>query len=554
MPDTLSANNTVVTLDGGTITDASDNVWTLSNGQVQVNCVVDPTTADVIKLAYVNGQVWQENADNLWWAKSSPDDAWSPPYGTPVSPVPASANYTLATGPTPSFPTDPILFNNNGHVQTIFDANGNVWSIDASRQVVVNGVVAPTTANVIAIVYINGQIWQSNTSNLWWAKSSPSDAWSPPYGAPDRPRSAGNNPLVSANNTVGGGPYGVLIIDANANVWSINASGQVLVNGVADPTTANVVALAYENDQVWQENTSGLWWAKSSPDDAWSPTYGTPVSPLPPIRTWLGGADNAASNLNNWSPTGTPQPGDTLEASSAATINVSGDDLAGDNLNIYGSATTPTNVTINATNNAQLNIGAQNSDTTINVADTATVSLQGLNSDATINVADTTTVNLQTRQTNLNTSGGTLQFFGTSYLSGNDQFNSTLTGNATVDVAGGTTELGGAVGQGLTFNLNGNLNLQIDHPDQFAGNIIFYPPSPDVVTFAGLTATNGELLKGILDLFNGDQQVGSFPVTQYVGRGTTSALTLDQTSTGVVLSEDHNFLGSATATPIPWTS
>lgn len=534
MPDTPSANNTLVTLNGGTIIDASDNVWTLSNGQVQVNGVVDPATADVIKLAYVNGKVWQENADNLWWAKSSPSDAWSPDYGTPVSPVPASANYTLAIRPGLAYATDRTLFGNDGHVQTIFDANGNVWSIDAAGQVVVNGVVDPTTANVLVIYYINGQIWQNNTSNLWWAKSSPSDAWSLPYGAPDRPRSAGT-PLVSANNTVGGGLGGVLITDANGDVWGIDANGQVLVKGVADPTTANVVALAYENGLVWQENTSGLWWAKSRPNDAWSPAHGTPVSPLPPIRTWLGGANNAASNLDNWSPTGTPQPGDTLEASGAATINVSGNDLAGDNLNIYGSPTSPTIVTINATNNAQLNIGE-------------------LHSDTTINVADTTTVNLLTRQANLNTSGGTLQFIGTSDLNGNNQFDSTLTGNAAVNVGGGTSELGGAVGQGLRFYLEGDVNLQIDHPDQFAGNIAIFPGWTDVVTFAGLTATNGELLKGILRLFNGDQQVGSFQVTRYVGRGATSALTLDQTSTGVVLSEDHNFPGSATATPIPLTS
>ena len=572
MPDTPSANNTLVTLNGGAIIDASDNLWTLSNGQIQVNGVVDPTTANVIKLAYVNGQVWQENADNLWWAKSSPCDAWSPAYGTPVSPVPASANDTAAGAPfLTGSATDSILFNNDGHVQTIFDANGNVWSVDAAGQVVVNGMVDPTTANVLAIYYIDGQIWQNNISNLWWAKSNPGDAWSPPYGAPDRPRSAGT-PLVSANNRVGGGSglSGVLITDANGNVWSINASGQVLVNGVTDLTTANVVALAYENGQVWQENTSGLWWAKSSPNDAWSPAYGTPVSPLPPVRTWLGGADKAASNFNNWSPTGTPQPGDTLEVSGTATINVSGNDLAGDNLNIYGSPTNPTTVTINATDNAQLNIEENNSNTTINVADTATVNLLPtnngqpnigeLNFNTTINVADTATVNLLTHQANLHTSGGTLQFItlfsNASYLSGNNQLNSNLTGNATVSVAGGTTELSGAAGQGLTFNLVGNVNVQIDHPDQFAGNIALFPDS--VITFAGLTATNGELLKGILSLFNGDQEVGSFPVDPYfqISRyGPASTLTLDQTDTGVVLvlSANPNFLGSATATLLPLT-
>src|ERR1700748_592322 len=104
MPNTSSANDTVVTVNGSTITDVHHNVWTLDNGQVEVNGVVDPTTANVIELAYVNGQVWQRNASNLWWPKSSPDASWLPAYGTPVSPLffstsPVSANDTAATVP-----------------------------------------------------------------------------------------------------------------------------------------------------------------------------------------------------------------------------------------------------------------------------------------------------------------------------------------------------------------------------------------------------------------------------------------------------------------------
>ncbi|HEY4041648.1 MAG TPA: hypothetical protein VGM32_07360, partial [Rhodopila sp.] len=38
--------------------------------------------------------------------------------------------------------------------------------------------------------------------------------------------------------------------------------------------------LACENGQVWQMNTSDLWWAKTLRTDQWSPTQGTPTSPL----------------------------------------------------------------------------------------------------------------------------------------------------------------------------------------------------------------------------------------------------------------------------------
>jgi len=70
------------------------------------------------------------------------------------------------------------------------------------------------------------------------------------------------------------------ITDAANNVWTITASRQVSVNGVADPTTNRVTELAYSNGHVWQENTDKLWWAKSSPTDSWSPTYGTSDNPV----------------------------------------------------------------------------------------------------------------------------------------------------------------------------------------------------------------------------------------------------------------------------------
>jgi hypothetical protein len=52
--------------------------------------VIDPTTANVTELAYVNGRIWQENSQGLWWSKSAPADAWAPPYGTSTNPVTGS--------------------------------------------------------------------------------------------------------------------------------------------------------------------------------------------------------------------------------------------------------------------------------------------------------------------------------------------------------------------------------------------------------------------------------------------------------------------------------
>jgi hypothetical protein len=162
---------------------------------------------------------------------------------------------------------------------SITDAQGNVWTITATGQVAVNGQVDPTTANVTHLAYVNGLVWQENTEDLWWSKTSPTAQWSPTYGTATAPL-----PIdVSRNETVIGAPAAGSpipeITDKGGNTWSI-VNGQVTVNGAIDPTTANVVELAYVNGQIWQENTQGLWWSKSAPADAWAPTYGTAKIPI----------------------------------------------------------------------------------------------------------------------------------------------------------------------------------------------------------------------------------------------------------------------------------
>jgi hypothetical protein len=93
-PDPKTPTNTV-TVGLSTvapIVDASGNKWTVVNDQVAVNGVVDQTTKNVTELAYVNSQVWQKNADGLWWSKPTPSDQWNPPSGTSQSPVTGSTS------------------------------------------------------------------------------------------------------------------------------------------------------------------------------------------------------------------------------------------------------------------------------------------------------------------------------------------------------------------------------------------------------------------------------------------------------------------------------
>jgi hypothetical protein len=168
-----------------------------------------------------------------------------------------------------------------GTTGTIIDASGNRWTITSGGQVAVNGTSDPTTANVIELAYVNGTVWQENASDLWWGKTSPTATWSPAGGTSTSPLPAAPANPASPNDSMVIAGSTAAIVDAAGNKWTITSGAQIAVNGTTDPTTANVTELAYVNGTVWQENASNLWWGKTSPTAAWSPTPGTSASPLP---------------------------------------------------------------------------------------------------------------------------------------------------------------------------------------------------------------------------------------------------------------------------------
>ena len=292
-----SKNDTVVTGTSAAIVDASGNKWTITGGgQVAINGAADTTTGNVIELAYVNGTIWQQNTSKLWWGETTPNAAWSPQAGTATSPLPATPP------PTPTASKNDTVV--TGTSAAIVDASGNKWTITGGGQVAINGAADTTTGNVIELAYVNGTIWQQNTSKLWWGETTPNAAWSPQAGTatsplPATPPPTPTPPPTSANDTMVLAGASTAIVDASGNKWTITGSGQVAVNGTADTTTANVSELAYVNKQVWQENASQLWWGKASPSAAWAPDAGTATSPLPaPISLTAASATVSASQVS----------------------------------------------------------------------------------------------------------------------------------------------------------------------------------------------------------------------------------------------------------------
>ena len=101
IPGGASPNPTVITPASGSFTDNAGLRWTVTaGGQVAVNGVVDATTSNVIRMAWVNGVIWQENASLNWYSKTSAGAAWSA--GTTTSPLASLPTITIAAIASPS--------------------------------------------------------------------------------------------------------------------------------------------------------------------------------------------------------------------------------------------------------------------------------------------------------------------------------------------------------------------------------------------------------------------------------------------------------------------
>ena len=116
---------------------------------------------------------------------------------------PAGAVLTLTppatSKPQPS-PNDTVI--KLGSAAVITDAAGNTWGISRSGQVTINGATDTTTANVVQIAYVSGAVWQENTANLWWEKTSPTAAWTPQAGTSVSPLPGSPPPPPPPNTTI----------------------------------------------------------------------------------------------------------------------------------------------------------------------------------------------------------------------------------------------------------------------------------------------------------------------------------------------------------------
>ena len=285
--------------------------------------------------------------------------------------------------------------------------------------------------------------------------------------------------------------------------------------------------------------------------------------------TWVGGPDDAASDPNDWSPTVAPASGDTLNMSSG-TINITGNDLAGDPLTFVS----PTDITpfqnnvVLANGSARLT-DANGNDFTLSTSDSVASTFVGGNG-----VGFNGAMNLSPNGTTTLT--GVVKFLYGVFVNPNGNngsnfvndgsvglthatLNADLSGTGTYDLTRyhdgpGMVEINGSVAAGLTFTMDGASEdqsvLTLDQPAAFGAQINVPAKSPegtagaDTIHLQGLTATNYTLANGVFTLFDGTNVVDTLNLT------TALPLTVDQDSGSVGLY--FNLAdGSSSATALP---
>jgi hypothetical protein len=390
---------------------------------------------------------------------------------------------------------------------SITDSSGDVFTISDAGTVDMNGGPLGYTANVIEAAYVNGNLWQENSSNLWWEYTgNPSAPWTG--------LGTSTSPLPASPNNAAITPGSGSITDSHGNVFTITAGGTVDMDGQPLGYTANVIEGAYVNGQFWQESSSGLWWEYQGSSSAPWTGLGTSTSPLTGPASLDFGPGNATATLT----------GSSYAINEAATE--------------YTDGNTPATVTLNLTNpNVSANLTATGG---IGVAD----AYYNYTNPATLTVnfaGHLTTTSMNAHAGELTLNGPQLDNAGTVYLiASHAQINADVVGTGTWNLQLADLTLDGPVGTGQTFDVQTvPSNVTLDDPKEFHGLLNVGLPEFGSVTLADLTATSYSYVNNVLTLYDGRYSIDNLRIAD------NSTFGVYHTGAGIVISNQTPSGGTA---------
>jgi hypothetical protein len=275
---------TPTTGDGST---ATATAWGNAMQGAPVNAVITPSPANtqvngpISSITDTNGNVWSININNYLFENSTEQSTsytWKTIFWTGSVLYVQSAtagtwttiNLTTGVGTTASAPSgytaphaaSPANTQINNSVGTIYDTYGNVWAINTNQVITVNGTLVSSSAGVVTLFWTGTGFDQLNTAGNWYTQpldATVGTATTTPtgYTAPH---------AASPANTQVNGTTGT-IYDTTGDSFTINSSKQIVENGTAISSSANVVTLFWTGSVLDQLNSSGSWYTQ--------PTNGT---------------------------------------------------------------------------------------------------------------------------------------------------------------------------------------------------------------------------------------------------------------------------------------
>jgi hypothetical protein len=270
---------------------------------------------------------------------------------------------------------------------------------------------------------------------------------------------------------------------------------------------------------------------------------------------WIGGGDSLASNINDWDIGRDPLAGDTLGIFADAvhpgpfTMNVRGNDLAGDSIRFGGpgllSDNLPIDFMMNLSHHAIVSATSffASGQHTFNLSQHSNLTLQANRAFAAVNVTGTDTATLGADGGGIDVhllSGahlhGTLNMAFGGFLTMTGAAGSEIDNDGPSIMAGPTAKIGADVGGHGSFDVRGQVefaqsvgsrqtvhadnggHVQIDHPDQFHATVSLdrTPPPPgsfgiantDTIDLMGLaTADSYSYRNDMLKIYAGDHVI-----------------------------------------------
>ncbi|HTI80837.1 MAG TPA: hypothetical protein VL614_10365 [Acetobacteraceae bacterium] len=280
-------------------------------------------------------------------------------------------------------------------------------------------------------------------------------------------------------------------------------------------------------------------------------------------RIWSGGGNNKASNPIDWSPAGRPQPGDNLMMNAGTTIDIRGNDLAGNPLTYRSDDTM--NLSHGANVSAQAAVVTAPPDFADNVVfnvrgmDTLNVSSAGFEADVTVNIAANSrwVGGFNAVEDKFTVNGAAGASFSNQFSSGtkvNPVINADVNGQGTIAVGDFSQwEFTKSVSAGQTVHLADLFGaVQIDHPQRFHAKVVAdglpNTASQARVNLLGLATADSYTYKNdLLKLYSGNKVIDTMSLS---GAVTAATIGVEKTSTGISVLMDRDIAGQTELLPL----